>query len=348
LGQQTRIFAAQNPLKQGGGRKGLPQSFLNRFTKVYLKKLNTQDLLHVVQRKYNKVFEQIGGLFLNQFPATQPDAVSIFKFMQTRNFQTIPALVFDFEDRLVSFSEKLETGITNFEFGYKGGPFEANLRDILRWCDLICHPDTGFNVENYREACSPQKSFMEFLLVVFEKMKLVYVERMRTDVDRAYILDQFSEIFSCNALFLEEKSENISFYFNDNEVFIGDVVITNNSQNEEGQDTNLSMKLRTQNTAPLILSNQLNVLKHLTECVKLEKPVILCGPSDSGKTKIIDLLCTLSNQLCNIDTIDDSVTGSFQQVSRWREFRFQISLIYYKFCFLDRTSIKLTFQLPTG
>ena len=26
-----RIFAAQNPLGQGGGRKGLPKSFLNRF-----------------------------------------------------------------------------------------------------------------------------------------------------------------------------------------------------------------------------------------------------------------------------------------------------------------------------
>lgn len=29
-----RIFACQNPTQQGGGRKGLPKSFLNRFTKV--------------------------------------------------------------------------------------------------------------------------------------------------------------------------------------------------------------------------------------------------------------------------------------------------------------------------
>lgn len=29
-----RIFACQNPSSQGGGRKGLPKSFLNRFTKV--------------------------------------------------------------------------------------------------------------------------------------------------------------------------------------------------------------------------------------------------------------------------------------------------------------------------
>lgn len=29
-----RVFACQNPFSQGGGRKGLPRSFLNRFTKV--------------------------------------------------------------------------------------------------------------------------------------------------------------------------------------------------------------------------------------------------------------------------------------------------------------------------
>jgi midasin len=29
-----RVFGCQNPLQQGGGRKGLPRSFLNRFTQV--------------------------------------------------------------------------------------------------------------------------------------------------------------------------------------------------------------------------------------------------------------------------------------------------------------------------
>ena len=32
-----RVFACQNPLQQGGGRKGLPKSFLNRFTQVCLR-----------------------------------------------------------------------------------------------------------------------------------------------------------------------------------------------------------------------------------------------------------------------------------------------------------------------
>ena len=32
--QSTHMFACQNPLSEGGGRKGLPKSFLNRFTQV--------------------------------------------------------------------------------------------------------------------------------------------------------------------------------------------------------------------------------------------------------------------------------------------------------------------------
>lgn len=32
--QATRLFACQNPVEEGGGRKYLPKSFLNRFTQV--------------------------------------------------------------------------------------------------------------------------------------------------------------------------------------------------------------------------------------------------------------------------------------------------------------------------
>ena len=38
---KTRIFACQNPMYEGGGRKGLPQSFLNRFTQVHVYKQHT-------------------------------------------------------------------------------------------------------------------------------------------------------------------------------------------------------------------------------------------------------------------------------------------------------------------
>ena len=39
-----RVFGAQNPLQEGGGRKGLPRSFLNRFTRVHVELLGAHDL----------------------------------------------------------------------------------------------------------------------------------------------------------------------------------------------------------------------------------------------------------------------------------------------------------------
>lgn len=41
------LFAAQNPLQEGGGRKGLPKSFLNRFSRVHIQLLQSQDLLFI-------------------------------------------------------------------------------------------------------------------------------------------------------------------------------------------------------------------------------------------------------------------------------------------------------------
>jgi hypothetical protein len=39
-----RVFAAQNPVREGGGRKGLPRSFLNRFTRVAVEPMGISDL----------------------------------------------------------------------------------------------------------------------------------------------------------------------------------------------------------------------------------------------------------------------------------------------------------------
>lgn len=43
-----RIFAAQNPVVQGGGRKGLPKSFLNRFSRIQILPLLSEDYLSVI------------------------------------------------------------------------------------------------------------------------------------------------------------------------------------------------------------------------------------------------------------------------------------------------------------
>ena len=96
-----RIFAAQNPTAQGGGRKGLPKSFLNRFTKVYLDSFTTADLNFIA----NALFPEIGSETISQ---------------------------------MVEFNTRIHKAtMETFTFGRDGAPWEFNLRDILRWCKLV-------------------------------------------------------------------------------------------------------------------------------------------------------------------------------------------------------------------
>jgi hypothetical protein len=48
-------------------------------------------------------------------------------------------------EKMVKFSERLESGITNFEFGDKVGPFEANLHKILRLCEFVSNEKPAFD-----------------------------------------------------------------------------------------------------------------------------------------------------------------------------------------------------------
>ncbi|GJE88492.1 midasin [Phanerochaete sordida] len=99
-----RIFAAQNPLHQGGGRKGLPKSFLNRFTKVYVQELSGNDVQLVCR---------------NLFPS-------------------IPE---DWMHGMIAYITRLQEEVTvKRSFGREGAPWEFNLRDVIRWASQIQQP----------------------------------------------------------------------------------------------------------------------------------------------------------------------------------------------------------------
>eukprot|EP00435_Cladocopium_sp_Y103_P033647 s923_g8.t1 len=99
-----RLFAAQNPVATGGGRKGLPRSFLNRFTRVVLSQLSRADLLHICRHVHGA------------------------------------ALGVDIVDRAVALLEELQKVSQG---DGEEGPFQArlefdwNLRDALRLCELL-------------------------------------------------------------------------------------------------------------------------------------------------------------------------------------------------------------------
>ena len=99
------VFAAQNPHHQGGGRKGLPASFVNRFTVVYTESFTPNDLF-VISR----------GIF--------PD-LSILETQKVT--QCVMAL-----SQLLQQDNRI---------GANGAPWEINLRDISRWLHLLTAQD---------------------------------------------------------------------------------------------------------------------------------------------------------------------------------------------------------------
>lgn len=264
LDNQTRIFASQNPLRQGGGRKGLPQSFLNRFTKVYLRSLDSNDLCHIIYAKYSTYFDQLKAHLLSDVCTESEASISYFESIENAN-------CFDCAERMVTFSEMLEKGINDLEFGYKGGPYEVNLRDILRWCDLLSSKTSGVVIKS-TSTQNQLERYDNFLQILYEKMQLVYCERMRTDTDKQYIRNAFGQVFRCDANKLERRSNDICLYWSDEFVHFNDVRI-----NRRDHELNAGGATK---TAPLMLSGQRRLVKALGESVLMDTPVILCGPTD--------------------------------------------------------------------
>ena len=95
------VFAAQNPRHEGGGRKGLPASFVNRFTVVYVDKFTRDDLLMICSQAFNSCSLQL-------IEKITQCITEVSSFLQDRASTSL-----------------------------QGGPWELNLRDAFRWLQLI-------------------------------------------------------------------------------------------------------------------------------------------------------------------------------------------------------------------
>uniref|UniRef100_A0A183EB49 AAA_6 domain-containing protein n=1 Tax=Gongylonema pulchrum TaxID=637853 RepID=A0A183EB49_9BILA len=99
--QKTRFFACQNPCSQGGNRRKLPKSFVNRFTQIYVAQMTASDFSVVLKCS---------------FEAQLSDEV-IQKMVDLNSL----------------IAKKMAE---DAQFAAKGSPFEFNLRDLLRWAQL--------------------------------------------------------------------------------------------------------------------------------------------------------------------------------------------------------------------
>jgi midasin len=145
----------------------------------------------------------------------------------------------------------------------------------LRWCKLLTNEKTGFEAK----WLDGDKSLLrDFMLVLFEKMKLVYCQRMRSESDVTAILNIFGNVFECVTEALNQESKAVSFYWNDTDVYLSDIQWFR----VEGADDKFNSATHKHS---IILSSQVESLKNVVECVMMEKPVILAAQATAENQK---------------------------------------------------------------
>ncbi|GMG16964.1 unnamed protein product [Phytophthora fragariaefolia] len=284
-----RVFAAQNPLRQGGGRKGLPKSFLNRFTRVFVETLSEKDLIHIASSMYPSLHCAIAETRMSDL-----DVVG----------QTLL-------QRMIGFNRAVhEDTMVNCRYGRLGAPWEFNLRDVFRFCDLLKqHANLVDDTEHQLQALSYYVNF-------------IYVERMRSARDRELISKRFEEFFGVKPMDIESVSLRMSASF----VEIG------NSLLERRTDTQIGR------VAPPLFNFLLKPMEALVHCVNMSWPALLVGPPASGKTSSVRLLAALSGNTLHelgmsAGTDATELLGCFEQVDVGRKLRgikHKIQAVYEK------------------
>jgi midasin len=240
-----RIFAAQNPQHQGGGRKGLPKSFVNRFTKVYVEELRPKDLLLISQHIF-------------------------------------PDYPIEWLEGMITFNSRLNEEIVQEKaFAREGGPWEFNLRDLIRWGSLLkvdgrlAHPS--------------------------EYLQTLYLHRFRTSDDRERVLRIFMESLPIQPTIHAPRPSISPSYLQ-----IGAHLSTRKNFSPH------------QPHLPLLPSH-LKCLEAIATCSSKGWLVILTGERSSGKSGLLRTLSNLSGNFLQeiavsptTDTTD--ILGSFEQV----------------------------------
>lgn len=248
-----RVFAAQNPVVQGGGRKGLPKSFLNRFSKVYVDALGADDQLFIARA----IFPSLAHL-----PPLNAAHESLLQAM-------------------IAFNDAVAHDTQCGRYGRSGGPWEFNLRDLFKWCELL----TVDNVGNSSGVADDLGG------AVRAAADTVYFQRMRSPADREAIKARFVEVTGVPM----EDDEFPILRIDGAAVRVGPAVLRD-----------LGTEPMCHATAPPVLHGLLQPVQHLATCVGNNWPVLLVGPPSSGKTASVRLLASL----CSRSVREISLTSS--------------------------------------
>ncbi|CCW59800.1 unnamed protein product [Phytomonas sp. EM1] len=267
--ENFRVFACQNPLIEGGGRKGLPRSFLNRFVRVRVDAFQTEDLIAITKTICPSVNEEI-------------------------------------LKRIVAFVEALQREtMERRSFAIRGSPWEFNLRDVLRWVNLMQAYDLRDKPTYFAD--------------------MLFLQRMRTHEDEKRCLQLLAEYFPTTDDIL--PSSDSDFLIHGDSICFEKHRLAGRLASDANDVASTSCdKVPT----IMLLPSQTRVVKSLLICAEQVQFVLLVGPSGAGKTFALKTAASLVgaklvtfSMTASCDTVD--LLGGFDQVEgqqgqfEWRD-----------------------------
>lgn len=253
------VFAAQNPQYQGGGRKGLPKSFVNRFSVVYVDILKIKDLITIANHLYPQIQKET-SLGLIQVMSTLEDEICKEKKWAT-----------------------------------SGSPWEFNLRDALRWLKLL------------------SKSSISGEINIFDFVNTIIIQRFRTVPDKERAQKLIESIFGKFT-----KKENL-FKITRSYVQMNTEITSRNPLFTNPSGQHLST-----------LQCNIPIYETILRCVNNNWPLILVGPTNSGKTDIIHYIASLVGAELHVFSMNNDVDsmdilGGYEQVDLTRKISYVIN-----------------------
>ncbi|CAI4227621.1 unnamed protein product [Auanema sp. JU1783] len=235
-GNGCRFFACQNPRAQGGNRRALPKSFVNRFTNIWVDDLTVEDIVFILK---------------------EIDVDNVLTDQQIHS--------------MVEINKRLSDDTT-----LVGGPYSFNLRDLLRWLDYY----------------SSKKS----MAAAYD---LLYVSRMRLDIDRQKLRELYEEVFQIPYSILP-----IAATVGSDLIKIGEACLP---------------RISVKSSSSFLLSSQLTLLSQVANCVEHNWLTLLVGPKNSGKRSTVQTLADLCGVglvtlTLNSETDAQELIGSYEQV----------------------------------
>ncbi|KAJ6665782.1 hypothetical protein lerEdw1_001254 [Lerista edwardsae] len=221
--------------------------------------------------------------------------------------------------KMVEFNNKIDQEImVEKKWGHKGGPWEFNLRDLFRWCQLML-------IDQSPGSYDPGQHIF-----------LIYGERMRTKADKEKVVCLFKNIFGQN---INPYMGTRQFHITPYNVQVGFSILSRaNYVPPPGR--NLSL-----------LHHSLQPLESIMKCVHMGWMVILVGPAAAGKTSLVQLLAYLTGHQLKTMAMNSSMDttellGGFEQVDLVRPWKSLLEKVENVVSTLLRDSLLLTAICP--